>query len=344
MAEAAEGPEWAVRPREYAAELARLRPAPVDITGGEHPLLTLAERERLHVGGAAAEALVDPLAATADAGNTASASASTPAPAPAAGAPGITPVGLLEVESDPLAAHDPLSYAPRHEEDPLLSSLSASISSSLAASSAEQARNEALVDGFEPWSARRGRILARYTTSEKLSIIQMLPEGVTAGAAIGDKMRQRLELLEDASDPSVPVGELTQAEYQKRIDDLKSELAKAWDADQRVRSLKIAIQCAKLLADVSVIRYYPSKFVHITDILDTFGALVYERIRSKAEYTKPGQSRSSKLPEKFTPHMVPESAKETCRNWFYKIASIRELIPRLCVLPRRRARVPEPSD
>lgn len=38
-------------------------------------------------------------------------------------------------------------------------------------------------------------------------------------------------------------------------------------------TFKFALQCAKLLADVSVIQFYPSKFVLITDILDTFGEL-----------------------------------------------------------------------
>jgi hypothetical protein len=89
---------------------------------------------------------------------------------------------------------------------------------------------------------------------------------------------------------------LSQQDYVKRIDELNTQMISAWDQDQRVKALKIAIQAAKLLADMSVIQFYPSKFVLITDILDTFGRLVFDRIRSKATYLPKGASLPVQLP------------------------------------------------
>nr|KAG5704115.1 hypothetical protein BaRGS_009645 [Batillaria attramentaria] len=149
---------------------------------------------------------------------------------------------------------------------------------------------------------------------------------------VTDKVRNRLEQLDDFEEGSVKeMMNLSQQDYVKRIEELNQALITAWEQDQRVKSLKIAIQCSKLLADTSVIMFYPSKFVLITDILDTFGRLVYDRLLEKAQYFPPGSTRPVRLPANFTPADVPESAKETCRNWFFKIASIRELIPRLYV-------------
>jgi len=153
-----------------------------------------------------------------------------------------------------------------------------------------------------------------------------------AQAAMGDKVRHRLEQLDDLEEGSVQETlNLSQRDYVKKIDDLNRSLVTAWDNDQRVRALKIAIQCSKLLADTSVIQFYPSKFVLITDILDNFGSLVFDRIRRKSTYLPPGATKPVMLPENFTSDQVPESGKETCRNWFFKIASIRELIPRFLV-------------
>lgn len=140
----------------------------------------------------------------------------------------------------------------------------------------------------ESWAAQRTTILHKYTTSERLTITSSFLTGgevVKTQTTISDKVKHRLEQLDDFEDGSVhQMLDLTQQEYVVRIEQLNHELVQAWHGDHRVKALKIAIQCSKLLADTSVMQFYPSQFVLITDILDIFGKLVYERLRTKAEY------------------------------------------------------------
>lgn len=111
---------------------------------------------------------------------------------------------------------------------------------------------------------------------------------------------------------------LSQQEYISRIEQLNNELVHSWKTEQRVKALKIAIQCSKMLADTSVLQFYPSAFVLITDILDIFSKLVYDRLKSK----------NADVHDKTS---AADNAKETTQNWFYKISSIRELLPRIYV-------------
>ena len=64
-----------------------------------------------------------------------------------------------------------------------------------------------------------------------------------AQAAAADKMKHRLEQLDDLDEGAVKETlNLSQKEYVKKIDDMHQTMVCAWDADQRVKSLKIAIQ------------------------------------------------------------------------------------------------------
>lgn len=144
---------------------------------------------------------------------------------------------------------------------------------------------------IEPWSSRKSGILAKFTTSEKLSIVtSFLAEGekvvVKAQSSAVDKVQHRLEQLDSFEEGSQRKLDVSQTEYVSRIDLLNRELVSAWNSGQKVKALRIVIQCAKFLADTEVMRFYPSKFVLVTDILDIFGQLVYDRLRTKADYIK----------------------------------------------------------
>ncbi|KAM7371135.1 hypothetical protein PAMP_010626 [Pampus punctatissimus] len=295
--------QWRSRGRNYEAELQRCRSEAVPVEFGDyHPLKPIMVTDTKTRRGARK-------------GSTSSSSSSSSSAAP-------DPLSSMLDGTDPLSMFAAASVA---SETPAMSH-SASLGD-LGRKRREKEAEEAVGIDFEPWASKRGEILARFTTTEKLSI--NLFTGSDRGkapspgsSAVSEKVRTRLEELDDLEERELL--NLSQQDYANRIEELNQSLKEAWASDQKVKALKIVIQCSKLLSDTSVIQFYPSKFVLITDILDTFGRLVYDRIWTMCSDPRP-------LPDSFTVDDVNDTAKETCLNWFFKIASIRELLPRLYV-------------
>ncbi|XP_070708223.1 VPS35 endosomal protein-sorting factor-like [Pempheris klunzingeri] len=296
--------QWRSRGRNYDAELQRCRPeaAPVEF-GDYHPLKPIMVTDTKTRRG------------TRKGSTSSSSSSSSSAP------------------SDPLSSMldgtDPLSmFAAASASE--LPAVPHSASTGDLGRKRREKEEEAVGPDFEPWLAKRGEILARFTTTEKLSINLFMGSDKgkapsPGSSAVSEKVRTRLEELDDLEEGSQrELLNLSQQDYANRIEELNQSLKEAWASDQKVKALKIVIQCSKLLSDTSVIQFYPSKFVLITDILDTFGRLVYDRIWTMCSDPRP-------LPDSFTVDDVNDTAKETCLNWFFKIASIRELLPRLYV-------------
>lgn len=144
---------------------------------------------------------------------------------------------------------------------------------------------------------------------------------------------------------------MTQQEYIRQLEELHSSLERAWDGGERVLSIKLAIKSCKLLQETTVGKFYPSLFVLVAEVLDSFGDRVFNRILAKAEEGYVGSSargkskRKPRLPRNWTEDDISVEAKETCRNWFYKISSIRELLPRIymecCLLKSLRFLCPQ---
>jgi hypothetical protein len=211
------------------------------------------------------------------------------------------------------------------------------------------------------WSIRKQAILSSFAITGNVRMRARLlstqasgedGEG-SRGAGKGgeERYRQRLGQLEAGleEEGAGATREMSQKEYLAHVQRLSGDLHRAWGREERVQSLKLAIQCAKLLGDVAMPRYYPSMFVHVTDVLDAFGDMVFERLRAMGRGGGEGEggggarrlsssgslstsgSRLPPLPEDFKAADVCEGARETCRNWFYKSACIRELLPRLYI-------------
>lgn len=69
------------------------------------------------------------------------------------------------------------------------------------------------------------------------------------------------------------------------------------------------MQVTKLLMDTTVLQFYPTVFVIVTDMLDMLGDMVWERIKQKAELDVDGIVISSLLSMHFYSIRVFQSTK-----------------------------------
>ncbi|KAL6975264.1 hypothetical protein U1Q18_024058 [Sarracenia purpurea var. burkii] len=199
------------------------------------------------------------------------------------------------------------------------------------------------------WTSFKKLLLQRFSGSKMVSS-SMMSDVIMKSGKVHEKASMNMH-LEELDDPQKfaedGINVISHQEYVSRLNELKHKITRAWQADDRVTSLKLSIKVARLLMDTSVLQFYPALFVLATDVMDMLGDMVWQRIKQKAEFFEDGNVISS-LPENFEAKDVCVDAKETCNNWFFKIGSTRELLPRiyleLAILPCWRFLVDRPVD
>ncbi|XP_042461408.1 VPS35 endosomal protein sorting factor-like isoform X1 [Zingiber officinale] len=179
------------------------------------------------------------------------------------------------------------------------------------------------------WILLKGSLTQKFTSSNTIAVSQisdMIARNNRGDKSLADIHLEEQDYLETSLEEEKI--EISRKEYFLRLQELKGEINLAWRSEDRIRALKFSIKVARLLMDTSVLQFYPTLFTLVVDVMDMFGTLVWERIKKRAEYANDGTLLRC-LPEDFISDDICSEAKETCYNWFCKIGSIHELVPRI---------------
>ena len=184
------------------------------------------------------------------------------------------------------------------------------------------------------------QILASYTADEGSPVLSSI---ITAETDLSEMERAKMRLARvggsggnataarrDARETAL---QASQVELMCVIEQMNADILRFWHGGDKVRSLRISIQASKLLGHNKVPKAYPSVFSLVSTVLDTFGDLVADRIlqtaaqRSSTVAALVNSGRGCDIPAV----LLPQQAVEMCHNWFLKILSIRELLPRIYI-------------
>ncbi|KAL0803977.1 hypothetical protein Bca101_096467 [Brassica carinata] len=139
------------------------------------------------------------------------------------------------------------------------------------------------------WKSLKRILIQRFPVSKVISF-SPISNVITKGFKVETPSAQ--SHLEETGSEKTSLEEtakvMDQQEYLAKVRELIDGITKAWEAEDRVTSLKLSIKVTKLLMDTTVLQFYPTVFVVVTDMLDMVGDMVWERIKEKAEHDVDG--------------------------------------------------------
>lgn len=154
------------------------------------------------------------------------------------------------------------------------------------------------------WNSFLSKVKQSFTTSEELNVQTL------SSAENGEKTKGSLTI--DSSLHSLFTVAKSQKDFETMVEGFASDMRALWAKDDRVGTLKVAINAANLLAHPeNVGRFYPAKFSIVMNVLGLLEEFVYGRVLGKAG--------------------AADEANTTSRNWMLKISCVRELIPRVYI-------------
>nr|GEU91021.1 uncharacterized protein [Tanacetum cinerariifolium] len=140
------------------------------------------------------------------------------------------------------------------------------------------------------WASFNKLLMQRFPVPKMISVSALSSKTIKGKKVIGGLPinKQSDELKESQKLTEGGLKTVSQQEYIRRLHQLKDEIRRSWNSDDRVTSLNLSIKVAKLLMNTSVAQFYPTLFVLASDIMDMLGDMVWERIKEKSEFADDG--------------------------------------------------------
>ncbi|VDL82047.1 unnamed protein product [Nippostrongylus brasiliensis] len=184
---------------------------------------------------------------------------------------------------------------------------------------------------FERWASKRAQILSLQSTGMESATATLSSSGGTLPAkfSVSNMTKYRLQMLEDMSGLR-KLSDISQNEFVSHVNELRECFLTAWDNNKRVESVQVITELARLLSAPTTPPFFPVQWILVTDIIDLFGKLVYDRLFFKANEERKSNGESF-LTSDFVSSDIPPTTVDIAKNWFAKVDDIKEVVPRFYV-------------